>query len=289
MLKYYKHRFIALIIAYFFTAICLNLSAQNKFTKSDTISCGDSIIYKNLGYPSWIIPEIIRPPQYGDAVIKTDGVYSSMQYQAPVCFKGIDTIVVLCAKATQISCDTGMYILNINCKEVADQVEVKNMNCNDSVTSYLSGFGVAQITEGPFNGKAILYRGLTDLDSLVYYPDSIFSGMDYIKLSLFGGVLKSLIIYHVNCKLPSNTNESDSEELIVFPNPVSGDRVIISASIQTVRKLFLINAQGIPLFFNYSHSTDTIIGDVSNLPNGIYTLILQGPNKNHPVRLLILH
>jgi len=90
-----------------------------------------------------------------------------MKYTAPPCFKGSDTIVVLCAKATQISCDTGIYILNINCNEVTNHTEVYNIKCADHATTYLSGFGVAQIKDGPKHGAAIIYRGFTDLDKLL--------------------------------------------------------------------------------------------------------------------------
>lgn len=288
MSKFFKHLSIFLINAGFILANCLPLRSQSAFTKSDTISCSDSITYKNLGHPSWVIPEIIKPPQYGNAMIKTDGVYSSMQYNAPPCFRGMDTIIVLCAKATQISCDTGIYILYINCNEVADHVEVHSLRCGDSVSTYLSGFGVAQIAEGPFHGKAKLYRGFTDLDSMVYYPDSLFSGMDYIKLSLFGGILKNLIIYHVNCKLPSSAKEFHNEVLNIFPNPVIRDKLFIYGRIQTIEKLFLINSLGMPVAVPFTKSSDAILVDVGNLTNGWYSVIVQEPFKNSVKRFIIM-
>lgn len=288
MPKFYKHRFLALIRVCFIIVFYLQLSAQNSFTKTDTIFCGDSITYKNLGYPSWVIPEIINPPQYGNAMIKTDGVYSSMQYNAPPCFRGMDTIIVLCAKATQVSCDTGIYILYINCNEVADHVEVHSLSCGDSASTYLSGFGVAQIAGGPFHGEAKLYRGLSDLDSLVYYPDSLFSGMDYIKLSLLGGILKNLIIYHVHCKLPSDVKEFHNEVLNIFPNPVTRDKLFIYGRNQTIKKLCIINSLGTPVAVHFTESSDAILVDVGNLTNGWYSVIVQEPFKNSVKRFIIM-
>lgn len=289
MSLFHKHLTPALFNTAFLLLLTQALFSQNTFIKTDTIFCGDSITYIGLGYPSWIIPEILIKPHNGYATIITDGVYSKMQYKAPSCFKGADTIVVLCAKATQISCDTGIYILNIDCKEVANQTNIYNIKCADSATTYLSGFGVAQITEGPYYGTFTMYRDLTDLDSLVYKPDSTFSGMDYIKLDLFNGLIKWLLIYHVDCKIISDSREIEEANTIIYPNPITGDKLRIFNSTQSIKNVYLINSLGIPLSNTFSSTQGEIIVDVSKLPNGWYTIIFEEQSKRKFKRFLILH
>ncbi|QQS29445.1 MAG: hypothetical protein IPM47_00390 [Sphingobacteriales bacterium] len=85
------------------------------FTEIHEISC-DSIIYiGDLGYPTWVTPTIIDPPSNGNATIVPDGLWSALVYNPYQGFIGSDTVIVECAEATQITCQTGMYIFNVDC------------------------------------------------------------------------------------------------------------------------------------------------------------------------------
>lgn len=85
------------------------------FTEAHTINCDSTIVIDQLGYPTWVVPTIITPPNNGNATIISDGVWSSMEYTPNPNFIGVDTIIVECAEATQITCETGMYIFNVDC------------------------------------------------------------------------------------------------------------------------------------------------------------------------------
>jgi len=88
---------------------------NNAFTETYNITCDSTLLVGQLGYPTWVVPSIITPPNHGSAAILTDGVWSSMQYIPNPNFNGTDTIVVECAHATQITCETGTYIINVDC------------------------------------------------------------------------------------------------------------------------------------------------------------------------------
>lgn len=85
------------------------------FTETYNITCDSTLLVEQLGYPTWVVPSIITPPDYGNATILTDGVWSALQYIPNPNFNGTDTVVVECAHATQITCETGTYIINIDC------------------------------------------------------------------------------------------------------------------------------------------------------------------------------
>lgn len=85
------------------------------FTENKDLLCGDSIHIDQLGFPTWNMPVIAQGPTQGTATITGD-LWYSLIYQSPVDFEGLDTVVVACAHATQITCDTGIYVFHINCQ-----------------------------------------------------------------------------------------------------------------------------------------------------------------------------
>ena len=85
------------------------------FTEPHTINCDSTIVIGQLGYPTWVVPTIITSPTNGNATIVSDGVWSALAYTPNPNFIGVDTVIVECAEATQITCETGMYIFNVDC------------------------------------------------------------------------------------------------------------------------------------------------------------------------------
>lgn len=100
---------------------------NNSFTEVYNITCDSTLLIGQLGYPTWVTPSIIDPPANGNAAILTDGLWSSLQYIPNSGFSGSDTIVVECAHATQITCETGTYIVNVECtNSVITQTDAHN-------------------------------------------------------------------------------------------------------------------------------------------------------------------
>ncbi len=265
-----------------------SINAQNSFIKTDSISCTDSLSFKGLGYPTWSVPEIIIKPKFGYARILEDQGFYSMKYWAPPCFRGLDTIVVLCAKATQLTCDTGIYVIHIGCDTIANRVEFHKLNCKDSLETIVGAFGLSQIMEGPFIGSAKI-RKAGDWALLVYTPDSLFQGMDYVKLNMFNGAEIWQYIYHVDCKIVSDSKEMELERSVFYPNPVSGDKLLIENQWPILKKVFLINSLGIPLTINCTIEENKISIDLHHFPNGYYSLILEEDSRRIIHKILILH
>lgn len=90
------------------------ITAQT-FTETREIVCGDSVHVGQLGFPTWSMPTIVIEPAQGTAEITGD-LWYSLVYQSAADFEGLDTVVVACAHATQITCDTGIYIFHISCQ-----------------------------------------------------------------------------------------------------------------------------------------------------------------------------
>jgi len=87
----------------------------NGFTETHTIHCDSTLTIGQLGYPTWVTPTITSPPANGSATIVPDGLWSALQYTPNPGFTGTDTVVVACAQATQLTCQTGTYIFNVDC------------------------------------------------------------------------------------------------------------------------------------------------------------------------------
>lgn len=258
------------------------------FTEYLEVNCNTDTTIKGLGYPTWVIPVIVKKPSLGFAIIESDGIYSALRYTAAPCVKGNDTIIVSCARATQIQCDTGIYIFTISCNEVIDYTISHALSCRDSASTYLSGFGVAEIIEGPNHGKARIDRGLTDLDSLVYYPDSSYQGLDYIKLSLFGGAIRYLLIYQIECKLPNaSKNIDENEELVIYPNPVKDFFFIKRTELSSLIGINLVNALGVQLNVKYDVIDGGVLIDVNRFPPGRYSVIIREKSRIKSYAMLI--
>jgi hypothetical protein len=174
------------LLLLFAVTLRLGVAAQT-FTENIQITCGDTAYVGDLGYPTWSIPEITRYPEYGHAILLGDFIPANLlQYQAPFYFNGTDTVVIKCAKATQITCDTGIYVFHVGCSTTYEPVYPVQVACNDTVRIFgLNGFAVPQIVQVPLHGKATIYPGPTDAAMLEYIPEPGFEGLDNVLVSLF--------------------------------------------------------------------------------------------------------
>lgn len=107
------------------TLILLTISVQfaalaGSFTVYHTVTCGETLMLGAVGYPTWNEAIIIQAPANGVAGI-IQGITSadSLVYLAATGYMGTDTFVVACAHATQITCDTGIYIIETTCANAA--------------------------------------------------------------------------------------------------------------------------------------------------------------------------
>ena len=86
------------------------------FYEYHSINCGATLELGAVGFPSWITATVVKAPAHGQALILTGGPFpDSMAYLSDTGYFGQDTFIVACAHATQITCDTGIYIITISC------------------------------------------------------------------------------------------------------------------------------------------------------------------------------
>ncbi|MBK8555161.1 MAG: T9SS type A sorting domain-containing protein [Lewinellaceae bacterium] len=194
------------------------LRAQGTFTETHTIDCGDTLTIGSLGYPTWNDPHIIQPPKWGFARLLGDFAPPNiLEYQAPPCFVGMDTLVIECAHATQITCDTGIYIFNVVCFAPFTTAFTYQINCNDSLyTGNLSGWFGPQISAGPNHGMAKIIFEPTDGAGVKYIPEPNFEGLDYVKVTTTFGDF--LYLFQVSCTASSVT-EKRLLPMVLSPNP----------------------------------------------------------------------
>ncbi|MBK7406954.1 MAG: T9SS type A sorting domain-containing protein [Saprospirales bacterium] len=95
------------------------------FTEAHEIACDSTLLIPGLGFPTWVTPEIIQPPAHGTASLSLDStLWHTLQYLPEADFNGIDTIVVECAHATQITCETGIFIIQVSCLNSVGEVRL---------------------------------------------------------------------------------------------------------------------------------------------------------------------
>lgn len=175
-------------------------TTQKSFTEHIKLHCDDSVIRNNLGYPTWNPAIIIKKPHFGFAEIREDSsLRQTLYYRPPKYFHGFDTLMVLCAKATQITCDTGIYILDISCNAFIDSFLIINTEC-DVVDTFKIDFRYeTELSDKPIHGQASLLPGPVD-DLLLYQAESKYAGQDYVVLYLNQLKLYWVLIYNVTCK-----------------------------------------------------------------------------------------
>lgn len=86
------------------------------FTEHIALPCDSTVLIPGLGYPTWNTPVIVLEPKHGAAILLGTGAfYDTLSYQPEAGFSGQDSVVVDCAHATQITCETGIYVFDVSC------------------------------------------------------------------------------------------------------------------------------------------------------------------------------
>ncbi|MBK8242393.1 MAG: T9SS type A sorting domain-containing protein [Saprospiraceae bacterium] len=253
------------------------LMAQT-FTIVKSIPCGDSINITGLGYPSWNPPKIIQRPKLGHAILIGDKSFeNTMKYTAPPCLIGSDTIMVLCAKATQITCDTGIYIFDISCTSSTPDFTTHEVDCMDSIyINNLNAFWQPQIITNPLHGFAKIILEPTDGAGVLYIPNKGYQGQDYVKVSI-GGKAPKLYVFNVYCDIKVNTNIVPNLEYLLYPNPASEFLALNFPH----ESLFTdcVNVHGLNIPLAHHQNDDQWIFDIKNLNPGMYYLEMNHQGK----------
>lgn len=170
--------------SYTYLVVNISLGIQSSFIETHSIACDSTLNITGLGYPTWAVPTIIDPPANGTATINTIDLMSLMSYTPNPEFSGIDTVVVECAHATQITCETGMYIFNVNCGAVNTYHFSESHIADCLSTTYIPlGCGnTPTIMAQPENGIATILYG-NACNYLVYMPFDGFMGQDSIGVA----------------------------------------------------------------------------------------------------------
>jgi hypothetical protein len=90
-------------------------ASAGTFTEYHTVTCGSMLQLGRVGYPTWNQAVVIQAPAHGEAIVQTINFVDSLFYQSAGNYSGVDTFIVACAHATQITCDTGIYIVQTTC------------------------------------------------------------------------------------------------------------------------------------------------------------------------------
>lgn len=216
------------------------------FVQEHDISCGDTVYIGNLGFPTWAIANIEQRPTYGHAILLGDFIPANLlQYTSPPCFSGLDTVVISCAQATQLTCDTGIYVFRTSCPENLDNIQPYLVHCNDSIQiENLSGWHSPEIIAPAVNGEAHLIYTPFDAVYMHYKPNPGFEGLDAVKVKLSGLANDTaLYLFQVYCDLSTAVSEAPTEaDWLVYPNP-AGDWLYLHTT-DPLEQLWLVNALG---------------------------------------------
>jgi hypothetical protein len=248
------------------------LAGAQTFTETRDIICGDTSLVGSLGYPTWNPAQIVDLPAYGHAMLLGDFIEPNLlQYIAPLHFEGADTLVIECAHATQITCDTGIYVYNVFCPDPVSTVFANLVHCNDSVyINNLSGWWAPQVVVQAQNGHAEIILEPTDGAGLAYRPNTGFEGVDAVMVSLMGGTQIYLYLFQVYCNLTTGSRELSIGELDVFPNPATSELFIQHAGNVKAWNMTDMSGTTRPVDIQTAGHLPRI--DLSGVPPGVYVL-----------------
>lgn len=261
-------------------ALCLiglswqQITAQT-FTEVHQLTCGDTAYIGNLGYPSWNIADIVQLPALGHAILLGDFIPANLlQYTSPPCVEGRDTVIIACAHATQITCDTGIYVFEMTCPEHIEPVYPTTLACNDSVyVGNLSGWWAPQIIRQAQNGESRIVIEPTDGAGVFYRPNPGFEGLDYVKVEINFGGDTLLYLFQVYCDLTVGVNIVNLQPMTFAPNPVGAYLWVHDTGNLLDAKVFNLYGQLCPV-----RAVDRIGGyllETDHLPAGFYTVIIR--------------
>ncbi len=248
----------------------IGLSAQT-FTEVIPITCGDTAYVSGLGYPTWNPPVILDRANYGHSSLLGDFVEPNvLQYLAPPWFVGRDTVVVQCAQATQITCQTGVYVFDVACPATLAPVFVREVDCLDTaLLTVLNGWWAPRLLQDAQHGHAQVILHPNDAASVWYRPDPGFEGLDWALVDLFHGRDTVLFLFQMYCNLASTIAAPFVLKPVHYPNPVSQQLFIqASPSAQWPVQVFdsLGKACSVPV-----HAVDSGVAlDVRLLMPGVY-------------------
>lgn len=261
-------------------ALCLiglswqQITAQT-FTEVHQLTCGDTAYIGNLGYPTWNVAKIVQHPALGHAILLGDFIPANLlEYTSPPCVVGRDTVVIECAHATQITCDTGIYVFEMTCPENIEPVYPTTLACNDSVyVDNLSGWWAPAIAQQAQHGEARIILEPTDGAGVFYRPDPGFEGLDFVKVSLYNGGDTVLYLFQVYCDLTVGSQVVEPEPLTFFPNPVQQHLYVQDVGNLADVQVFNLRGQNCPV-----RGTDRIGGyriETGHLPAGFYFVVIR--------------
>lgn len=261
--SYPSSTFLSILLGYL---LSIDLSGQT-FIKDTILQCGDSITIDKLGYPSWNEPVIVQAPKH-NLVYQHGNFKNAMTFVSSPFYKGVDTVIVQCAKATQITCDTGIYIFHSTCAFTCDSISQVDWNCKSIYTIQLSSFGSPKIINHPYRGTAKIQQTPIDVSNLIYTPNPNYAGLDFLTYSIFNN--KYCIEFDLDC-ITALTDPLPPQHLKLHPNPIRKDGVLISESPMHWVKLFDISGKNIQDCAPINNDISLPL-EVEALPPGIYYL-----------------
>ena len=261
---------------FFLSLFCIVLSSyvfaqSGTFTEVHQIKCGESMSISPLGYPTWNDPKILRSAYYGDSKLIGDLVPANILiYTAPPYFTGSDTVIIQCAHATQITCDTGIYIFQITCDTSApdQQVFVFDAPCQDTmIIENLSAWQIPQLHTAPQYGSAKVYTTPTDGAGLIYTAPNVpgFVGTEWVTVSGINGQIY-LYVFHIDCTTIGTAPEAlPQASITASPNPAT-DYLALDTQFE-LREILIYDLLG-----RLHISTNQPRIEIADLPQGRYLL-----------------
>ena len=267
-----------LLFLLLFSGSVLHNVQGGTFTEYHSIYCGSILELGPVGYPTWNEAKVLQAPAHGQVFIFTGQPFpDSMVYKSDYGYLGQDTFVVECAHATQITCDTGIYIISvIGCPPIWSFTATFEMDCDSILTVPGLGYPVwatPEILQPPSNGEAFIFQDSSLWHLMEYTPNPGFSGSDTIVVECAHATQVTcetgFFIIHVSCL--NSAGERGSPGLKIFPNPVAG-RLRVQSE-QPIERLRLTNLQGVTLWeVAPGHPGFEFEVEMGSLPAGFYFL-----------------
>ncbi|MCB9283460.1 MAG: T9SS type A sorting domain-containing protein [Lewinellaceae bacterium] len=248
------------------------IASAGVFYEYYNIYCGSILELGPVGFPLWNPAKVIKEPLHGQALILTDQPFpDSLVYKSDYGYLGQDTFIVACAHATQITCDTGIYIISVTgCPPILSFTEEHEITCDSTLTITGLGFPTwvtPEIVQEPAHGTAGLFLDTTLWHTLKYVPEADFTGTDTIVVDCAHATQitceTGIYIVHVSCL--NNVAGEKEGELRIFPNPAQ--EWILIDSPDPVERVRLYSLQGMLLREGAGKQVWT-----GNLPPGVYLL-----------------
>jgi len=263
------------LLALCFVGSFWNSITAQTFTEVHQLTCGDTAYIGNLGYPSWNVAEIVQHPALGHAILLGDFIPANLlKYTSPPCVASRDTVIINCAHATQITCDTGIYVFEMTCPENIDPVYPTALACNDSVyVGNLSGWWAPEIIQEAQNGESRIIPEPTDGAGVFYRPNPGFEGLDYVKVQINNGGDTLLYLFQVYCNFTVGGQVVYAQPLSFYPNPVSQYLFIQNAGNLLNVQVFNLQGQTCPV--RATDRTGGFLIETGHLPVGFYFVVIR--------------